>query len=231
MVLSSLSITAIEILVGDNFYMSANLCYADVFRPLTKVRAAVYEVLLVVAGTFLIAACAQISIGWPVPITGQTFAVLFIAALYGANRGAATMLAYIAEGLFGLPVFAGGKFGIATLLGPTGGYLAGFIFAAFVVGQLAERGFGRTFFKTIAAMTIGNCVIYAFGLFWLLLLVSAAKISFGYEKILSFGLYPFIPGDIIKILVASALLPAGWKLKIFIVNKKDPVPQRYGGKL
>jgi biotin transporter BioY len=192
--------------------MSENLCYADMFRPLTKVRAAIYEVLLVVAGTFLIAASAQISIGWPVPITGQTFAVLFIAALYGSKRAVVTIITYIAEGLLGLPVFAGGKFGIATLLGPTGGYLAGFVFAAFIVGWLAEKGFDRTFAKAFLAMVLGDCILLTTGVVWLFLLVSAGKVSFGYEKILLFGLYPFIPGDIIKILLASALLPSGWKL-------------------
>jgi biotin transport system substrate-specific component len=192
--------------------MSANLCYADVFRPSTKVWASVYDILLVIAGSIAIGLSAQVYIGWPVPITGQTFAVLLIAALYGANRGAATVLVYIAEGLFGLPVFTKGQFGIATIIGPTGGYLFGFVLAAYVVGLLSEKGFDRTYAKTFLAMILGNCIILAFGVVWLFLLASAGKFSTDYNRILQVGLYIFIPGDIIKSLFAAALLPTGWKL-------------------
>ncbi len=121
--------------------------FAEVLRP-QRAASWTYDAMLVVLGSVLIAASAQLAVVLPpyispVPITGQTFAVLLLGALYGSKRGAATVLAYLAEGLAGLPVFAGGAGGLQHLLGPTGGYLLGFIAAAFVVGLLAERQWDR----------------------------------------------------------------------------------------
>ncbi len=170
-----------------------------------------YEAMLIVAGTALIAVCAHIAIPlWftPVPITGQTFAVLLIGALYGSRRGVATMLAYLAEGAAGLPVFAPGQAGgagVAHLFGPTGGYLLGFVVAAFIVGALAERGWDRSFGRSLIAMTIGTVAIFAVGLTWLSAFV-------GWGNVLATGLIPFIPGGIIKIILAASLLPVGWKI-------------------
>ena len=117
--------------------------YAAILRPNKRQETLLYNLALVLAGSLLIALSARISIHLPlspVPITGQTFAVLLLAALYGRTLGAATLLTYIAEGLAGLPIFADGVGGVQVLLGPTAGYLIGFVAAAFLVGYLAEQG-------------------------------------------------------------------------------------------
>ena len=123
------------------------------------------DALLVVGFSLLTALCARIVIPLPftpVPITGQTFAVLLTGAALGARRGAAAIVLYVLEGLAGLPVFAGGASGLARLLGPTGGYLLGFIAAAYLTGTLAERGWDRTVRWAAAAMAAGNVVVYLF---------------------------------------------------------------------
>jgi biotin transporter BioY len=128
-----------------------------------------------------------------------------IAALFGPRRGCLTVLAYIAEGAAGLPVFAMGRGGLLILRGFTGGYLVGFIAAAYLVGFLAQKGWDKRVSTTVLAMVLGNIVIYAFGLLWLLFLP-------GIDNVLRKGLYPFIIGDLLKIALAAVLLPSGWKL-------------------
>jgi biotin transporter BioY len=181
--------------------------YADILRPSTKQRALAYDAVLVIGGSLFITLCAQFTIHiGPVPITGQTLAVLVTGVLLGSRRGSLSVLAYLAEGIVGLPVFApGGPLGLARLLGPTGGYLLGFVAAAYVTGLLAEKGWDRKVTTTLLAMLIGNVAIYAFGLPWLSLFA-------GIENALPLGLYPFVIGDILKAFLAAALLPAGWKL-------------------
>ena len=188
--------------------MLTNATVADVFRPGEKVRGRFYDTGLVIGGALLIALCAQVKFMLPfspVPITGQTFAVLVTGALLGAGRGTYSVILYLAAGMLGLPVFALGG-GFVALLGPTGGYLVGFIPAAHVTGLLAEKGWDRRVGTTIAAMVLGNAVIYAFGLFWLRCLMGADR------SVLAVGLYPFLLGDLLKIVLAAALLPSGWKL-------------------
>jgi biotin transport system substrate-specific component len=166
------------------------------------------EIVLVLGGALLIALAAQIRIALPfspVPVTGQTFAVLLLGALYGRTRGVATVLAYLGLGAVGFPVFAGGAAGAARLVGPTAGYLAGFVAAAFVVGALAERGWDRRPWTTAAAMVVGSLVIYAAGVVWLSRFV-------GWDKVLATGVLPFLAGDAAKIVLATALLPVGWKV-------------------
>lgn len=187
--------------------MLTNVTIAGLLRPSDKKLAGFYDLVLVIGGSLLIAFCTQFKI-WlpnnPVPVTGQTFAVLMIAALLGARRGCATVITYIIAGLAGLPVFALGG-GLAILRGFTGGYLVGFIAAAYIVGLLAEKGWDRRVSTTILAMILGNIVIYTFGLLWLSCLP-------GISNLLRVGLYPFIIGDLLKIALAAALLPSGWKL-------------------
>ena len=189
--------------------MLANSTVAGVFRPCDKKLAGFYDVALIFGGSLLIALCAQLKIWlWfsPVPVTGQTFAVLMIAALFGARRGSLCVLVYLMEGVVGLPVFAGlGATGLAVLSGPTGGYLVGFVAAAYIVGFLAENGWDRKVGTTILAMALGNVGIYACGLLWLSCLMGLNK------TVLTMGLYPFIVGDTLKIALAAVLLPAGWK--------------------
>lgn len=182
--------------------------YADVFRPAHGKRGLLFDAVVVLAGSVVIALSAQISFLLPfspVPISGQTFAVLLVGALLGSKRGFAAVAAYLVQGAAGLPVFAGGAGGFIVFAGPTGGYLIGFALAAFAVGWLAERGWDRHAPTTVAAMVIGNLCIYTFGVLWLSHLI-------GFEAAISGGLMPFIVGDIVKIALATLLLPAGWVL-------------------
>lgn len=183
---------------------------AKVLRPSIPRRriAVLYDATLVAGGSILIALAARIAIPLPfspVPITGQTLAVLLVGALLGSRQGALSLLLYLLEGAMGLPVFAGGTGGLIRLLGPTGGYLMGFVAAAFVTGWLAEHQWDRRFRSNFLAMLVGNIVIYAFGLPWLARFV-------GTDKVLALGFYPFIPGDLIKLVIATAVLPSAWTL-------------------
>lgn len=166
------------------------------------------DVTLVAAGSLLIAAAAQLKVFLPftpVPVTGQTFAVLLLAALYGARRGAATAMTYVALGLMGLPVFSAAPPGPAALVSPTAGYLAGFVAAAWVTGSLSEKGWGRRPWTAAMAMAIGSAVIFACGLLWL------GRFT-GWSNVLQTGLFPFIAGDLLKIGLATLVLPTGWKM-------------------
>ncbi len=180
---------------------------ADVFRPSARASAVLYDTIVVICGSLVVGLSAQIRIYLPfspVPITGQTFAVLMLGALLGSRRGGLAMLVYLVEGSVGLPVFAAGV-GLPVLFGPTGGYLVGFVAAAYLVGWLAERGWDRRIATTVAAMVVGEAVLYAFGVGWLALLTDT-------KTALVTGLYPFIIGDILKVAIAAAVLPGGWKL-------------------
>lgn len=159
-----------------------------------------------VLGVALIAALAQLrfDIG-PVPVTGQTLGVLLIAATYGARLGGLTLLSYLAVGSAGLGVFAGGAGGLAVLRGGTAGFLVGFVLAAIVVGALSERGWTKTFTGTVLAMLMGNVIIYVPGLIWL------HQFAPDFGTTLAWGLTPFIPGDVIKLLLAAAALPLAWR--------------------
>lgn len=192
--------------------------YADVFRPTEKQTALWYDLALIVAGSLLVALSAQLAFYLPfspVPVTGQTFAVLLVGLVLGSKRGSASMVTYLLEGAVGLPVFAQGASGLATFAGPTAGYLLGFVAAAFVVGFLAEKGWDRSPWLTAAAMILGNLVIYLFGLPWLGWL-------FGFDKMLTFGFWPYLPGDVFKIALAMISLPTAWKL----VGKEHNLPTK-----
>jgi biotin transport system substrate-specific component len=172
--------------------------------PLDLVR----QVGLVIGFSLLTALAAQIVIPiGPVPITGQTFAVLLTGALLGPRLGAMAMIAYLIEGASGLPFFAGGQFGLVHLMGPTGGYLIAFPAAAFITGAFAEHGWDRRFFSAAAAMAIGSIIIIVCGSVWFSVLTHT---SIG--NAVRVTVAPFILGDIVKILLAAAVLPSGWKL-------------------
>ncbi|MBI1796219.1 MAG: biotin transporter BioY [Candidatus Eisenbacteria bacterium] len=185
--------------------MSARtLTLADVAAP----RAGVFSnTMLVVVASVVTALAAQLSIPvpWsPVPITGQTFAVVLSGAVLGARRGLIAQALYLAEGAIGLPVFAEGRAGIAVLIGPTAGYLFAFPVAAWVAGALAERGWDRRFETMLGAMLIATAVIFAAGLAWLARFVPAGRVF-------AAGLVPFIPGDILKSTLAALAFPAAWR--------------------
>jgi biotin transport system substrate-specific component len=168
------------------------------------------DAVLIVAAAALTALCAQISFylpGNPVPVTGQTFAVLLSAAALGANRGAAAMLLYVLLGMVGLPVYADGKHGIDIVTGATGGYLIGFLVAAWVVGRLAEARMDRTPVRALPLFLIGSAIVYAIGVPWLA--VSAHQ-TLGWA--IANGFTDFIPGDLVKGAAAAGVLPAAWRL-------------------
>lgn len=165
---------------------------------------------LIVAGALLIFLTALISIpvpGSPVPITGQTFGVLLVGGALGFRRGIAATALYVALGVVGLPFFAEGKSGFETVFGATGGYLLGFILAGALVGRLAELGWDRKLIGSIAAMVLGNALIYVVGLPWL-------KYATGetWDWTLQNGLYLYVAGDVLKLLLAAAAFPAAWWL-------------------
>ncbi|MGC6517764.1 MAG: biotin transporter BioY [Candidatus Puniceispirillaceae bacterium] len=164
------------------------------------------KVALVIGGSILLALSAHIKVPfYPVPVTMQTMLVLLIGMTFGSRLGFATILAYLAQGAMGLPVFAGGA-GLAYMAGPTGGYLFGFAVSAFVVGMMAEKGWGKSYVTTAMAMILGNVIIYAFGVTWLSSIVGS------FDKAIQFGLAPFIYGDLLKIVIATILLPVAWKM-------------------
>lgn len=181
---------------------------APLIAHLVPVRSPMLRTVLQLAiGVAFLAALAQIRIQvGPVPVTGQTLGVLLLGAAYGASLGLATMLAYLAAGGLGLAVFSGGGAGWEVLAGPTGGYLLGFPLAAVLVGGLASRGWDRRPWSAAAAMVAGNLVIYAVGLAWL------ARFAPDLGTTLSWGLWPFLPGDAIKVALAAGLLPTAWGL-------------------
>lgn len=165
--------------------------------------------LLVVGGSLLVALSAQVAIPLPftpVPITLQTLAVLLIGAALGSKRGGLALLLYLAEGAIGLPVFAQAG-GFIHLIGPSAGYLWACPLAAFVVGLLCERGLDRSYLTSLLAMLPGTVIFYALGATWLgiLLHLSVAQASVA-------GILPFIPGDLLKLAIAAALLPTAWQI-------------------
>lgn len=187
---------------------------------------------LVVAGSILVALCAQIKVNLPftpVPITGQTFAVLTVGGLLGSRLGPLSLLLYMAEGSVGLlwgsetrgfNVFADGTGGWEIIAGPTGGYIVGFVLAAFVVGWLTERGLDRNPLTASIAMFVGNVALYIPGLIWL----DHKFPGMAFE----FGLYPFILGDFAKLLLAASILPLGWGLLRQLPGYKSAFPQLSG---
>ncbi|MCI0785567.1 MAG: biotin transporter BioY [Chloroflexi bacterium] len=169
---------------------------------------------LVLGFTILMTLLAQVRVPLPftpVPITGQTLGVLLTGAALGSRRGAATMALYLILGGVGAPVFAGWGSGLVWTLA-SGGYIIGFIPAAFIVGWLAERGWDRRPW-VLAAMLLGNAAIYVPGLLQLAYFVPEGKV-------LEFGLWPFIPGDLVKLYLASLLLPVAWSVVPRLIPRK-----------
>lgn len=175
--------------------------------------------ILVVLGSVVVAIFAQLSIRiGDVPITGQTFAVLLVGTVLGSKRGALALVAYFAEGLAGLPVWAGGasawgpltRFGEPPIVGPTAGYLVGFIIAAYVVGWLTERrGMDREVWSAALLLLVGNVLLYIPGLIWLNLWLAAHEVP---VSVWQAGLLPFIPGDTAKLILAAMAVPGAWRL-------------------
>ena len=165
---------------------------------------------LVMGGVLLVAAAAQIQIPLPftpVPLSGQTFAVSLVGASLGARRGALSLGLYLLAGACGAPFFAGGAHGVATLLGPTVGYLAGFVGAATLIGGLAERSADRKPWTAFLAFLAGSGVIFAAGVVGLM-----ATVGLGLKEAVVQGVLPFLPGDLFKSALAAGLLPGVWQV-------------------
>ncbi len=166
------------------------------------------DVALIAGASLVTAAAAQVALplpGSPVPLSGQTFAVLLTGAVLGARRAFLAQLLYLIEGATGLPVFAGGLGGAWLLVGPTGGYLAAFPAAAALTGALAGRGWDRRFVTTGIAMLLGSAVILLGGAAWLARLLPV-------PQALAVGVWPFVPGDVLKAVAAALALPAAWRI-------------------
>lgn len=181
-------------------------------RPRAKAYPVLTDAMLVVFFSGFVALSAHIAIPLPftvVPLTGQTLGVLVTGAILGSRRAGLAVLLYLLEGALGLPVFSPSATlgpGLARLMGPTGGYLFAFPLAAAVVGLLAERGWDRQVPRVVLAMLIGNLVIYTIAIPWLALFTGNIGLA------VATGMVPFIPGDIIKLVVAVIGLPASWAL-------------------
>ncbi|HEX5707680.1 MAG TPA: biotin transporter BioY [Pyrinomonadaceae bacterium] len=189
-----------------NTYAKAETLAGAVVAPLDWLKSAA----LVVGFSLFVALSAQVVIPlpWtPIPVTGQTFAVLLTGALLGSRLGALALVAYLVEGALGLPFFRGGQGGAHYLLfSPTAGYLFSYPLAAYLTGRLAERGWDRRYLSAAAAMALGSLVVLLGGWSWL-----AAVTGSGAEAF-RLGVLPFLPGDVIKIALAAAVLPTGWAL-------------------
>jgi len=175
--------------------------------PARRERSALQATLQVVVGVAFLAALAQVRLQLgPVPFTGQTLGVLLLGTAYGLGLGTLTTVAYVALGTLGLPLFTGWQGGLAHLMGPTGGYLIGFVLASALLGWLAEWGWDRSYRRTIAAMLLAELVIYLPGLLWLQIVLGTTL-----TQTLALGLVPFLIGDAIKMLLAVGLLPSAWR--------------------
>lgn len=186
--------------------------YIGILQPENSIPQKARDIAIVISASWLLAISAQFSFNLPfspVPVTGQTLAVLLIGSLLGKNRGAAAVGLYLLQGAAGLPVFAGGKSGFITLVGPTGGYLIGFIAAAYIVGILTELRYDKSLVYTGFSLFVGSLVIYIFGLFWLVQFV-------GESSALQLGLFPFLIGDFIKILSGVIVLGGSRKISSMI---------------
>lgn len=167
---------------------------------------AIKPAVLVIGGSLALALSAKIQVPfWPVPMTMQSLVVLLIGFISGSRLGALTLLAYLAEGFVGLPVFAGAAAGPAYMAGPTGGYLLGFLLGATFVGWLAERGWDRDLQHTAVAMTLGHVLLFVPGVLWLAVL-------FGWTQALALGVTPFIAATILKTGLGVGIIAALWAL-------------------
>lgn len=175
----------------------------NAFLPKTR---RVRDVLLVIGGSLALTLSAKIQVPfWPVPITMQSMVALLIGLAFGWRLGALTILAYLAEGAMGLPVFAGIVAGPAYLAGPTGGYLFGFLLGGVFAGWAAERGWGRDLPHTILVMATGHVLLFAPGVLWLTIL-------FGWHKAVAFGIAPFLLATLLKSSLGAAIMSALWRV-------------------
>lgn len=171
-------------------------------------RSALTNVLMVLAGSALIALAAQISVPmFPVPMTLQTLAIGLIGLAYGSRLAAATVLAYLAEGAMGLPVFANGGMGLASLVGPTSGFLWGFVGMAWLTGWLVERGLDRGFLKLFVAALIPSMLLFVPGAIGLALVLGKTA-----TETMALAVTPFLLGGVVKAAIAAMAIAGGWNV-------------------
>ncbi len=191
---------------------SAGSSLAPALMP-TSLNPALRAVVLIGLGIGILTLSAKVQVPfWPVPMTMTTFAVLLIGAAYGSRLGVATVIAYIAAGFAGLPVFAGPIAGPAYLIGTTAGFIWGYIPAALIVGLAADRGWDRSIPRLALAMLVGDAVLFVLGFVWLpwFAHLSSGANGIGTASAWVNGVKPFLLGDLTKIALAAALVPAGW---------------------
>lgn len=170
-------------------------------------RGVTMDIVLIAAGAALTAIAAQVQVPlWPVPITGQTLAVLLVGSSLGALRGTLSMVLYAVLGMVGLPVFSDASSGMGVILGPTGGYIVGFVFAAAFTGWVAQRSWDRRILRSLLAFTGGTIVTFLVGLPWL-----AVTLGLDLQQTLQAGLYPFIVGGAVKAVIAAGVVTLGWR--------------------
>lgn len=174
-------------------------------RALFPSQSLLTQALLVVAGTALIALAARVSIGWPVPMTLQTLAILVVGFTYGARLGTITLIVYLAQGALGLPVFAGGGAGIVYMMGATGGFLLGFVAMAFVAGLASDLGLAKHFLGAFAAASAASLLIYLPGLAW-----PAAVMGKTWDVLWMHWMSPFLLGDLLKAGIAALIVTGAW---------------------
>jgi biotin transport system substrate-specific component len=187
-----------------------------VFQPKGDVARLASNLVTVVLGTLLITICAKINVPvWPVPVTLQSFAIAALAAAFGLRIGVATVALYLLEGAVGLPVFAGMSAGIPYLMGPTGGFLIGFLLLAAIVGYAADRGASGKPLILFAAMLVGDAVLFVLGFAWLLFMAGQAQwidqanvVASAFAK----AVQPFIVWDILKMALAALTVTGAWNL-------------------
>jgi biotin transport system substrate-specific component len=182
--------------------------YGTIYDILFKQKNLLVDIYLVGLSVVFMALMANIGIPlWPVPITMQTFGVFVIALFFGSRKGFVAMLSYVLAGAVGLGVFARFNSGLPAIVGPTGGYIIGFLVCVYAVGWMIERGYGRTMKSVLACMIFGNAIIYIHGLTVLRFFMWDASLW----ELLMAGMVPFLVGDILKIVAAVALFPYLWK--------------------
>jgi biotin transport system substrate-specific component len=187
-----------------------------VFQPKGDVARLASNLVTVVLGTLLITICAKINVPvWPVPVTLQSFAIAALAAAFGLRIGVATVALYLLEGAIGMPVFAGMSAGIPYLMGPTGGFLIGFLLLAAIVGYAADRGASGKPLTLFAAMLVGDAVLFVLGFAWLLFMAGQAQwidqanvVASAFAK----AVQPFIVWDILKMALAALTVTGAWNL-------------------
>lgn len=178
------------------------------------------DLALVTGGAALTGLLAQVAIPlWPVPVTGQTLAVLLVGATLGASRGAVSLALYAVLGIVGVPWFSDASAGWGVIAGPTGGYILGFVPAAYLAGMLAERRWDRKLAKALASFLAGSATVFAVGLPWL-----SASLGLDLAQTLQAGLYPFVLGGLIKAAVAAGLFRGAWLLHDRIAASRDARP-------